>query len=67
MTTYERDQAANEWAHRHRFYVWGFWPAVFASVMGWTTFLLMLAGFVVVMTCSILWRAVSRPLRQQGE
>lgn len=30
MTDYERDQAANEWAHRHRFYVWGFWPALLA-------------------------------------
>ncbi len=30
MTDYQRDVAANEWAHRHRWYVWGFWPAVLA-------------------------------------
>lgn len=32
MTDYQRDQAANEWAHRHRFSFYFFWPVVMVIV-----------------------------------
>ncbi len=35
MTDYELDQEANEFAHRYRWWVWCFWPAVlFVNILG---------------------------------